>query len=67
MALSFISSENKRPLTLGLAYLMEVQRFSTDWGALFAGLVIVMVPTMVLYAILQRKITSGISIGGIKG
>lgn len=67
MALSFISSESKRTLTLGLAYLMEIQRFSTDWGALFAGLVLVMIPTMVLYALLQRKITSGLNMGGIKG
>lgn len=67
MALSFISSESKRTLTLGLAYLMEIQRFSTDWGALFAGLVMVMIPTMVLYALLQRKITSGLNMGGIKG
>jgi len=67
MALSFISTESKRTLTLGLAYLMEVQRYSTDWGALFAGLVTVMIPSMVLYAVLQRKITSGINMGGLKG
>ncbi|WP_231392096.1 hypothetical protein [Paenibacillus sp. HGH0039] len=41
MALSFITTESKRTLTLGIAYLMEVQRYATDWGALFAGLVIV--------------------------
>ncbi|KIL41375.1 ABC transporter [Gordoniibacillus kamchatkensis] len=67
MALSFISTESKRTLTLGLAYLMEVQRYATDWGALFAGLVIVMVPTMVLYALLQKQITSGLNVGGLKG
>ena len=67
MALSFMTSESKRTLTLGLAYLMEIQRFSTDWGALFAGLVLVMIPTMILYAVLQRKITSGLNMGGIKG
>lgn len=67
MALSFISTESKRTLTLGLAYLMEVQRFATDWGALFAGLVTVMIPTLILYTLLQRKITSGISMGGLKG
>lgn len=54
-------------LTLGLTYLMEVQRFATDWGALFAGLVIVMIPTMAAYALLQRQMTAGISMGGLKG
>ncbi|WP_106766924.1 carbohydrate ABC transporter permease [Paenibacillus faecalis] len=67
MALSFITTETKRTLTLGLAYLMEIQRFSTDWGALFAGLVLVMLPTMLMYALLQRKITAGLNMGGIKG
>ena len=34
---------------------MEVQKFATDWGALFAGLVIVMVPTMVIYSLVHRS------------
>ncbi|MCM3339072.1 carbohydrate ABC transporter permease [Paenibacillus sp. MER TA 81-3] len=67
MALSFITTETKRTLQLGLVYLMEVQRFSTDWGALFAGLVIVMVPTIAAYSLLQRQMTAGISMGGLKG
>jgi len=67
MALSFITTESKRTITLGISYLMEVERYSTDWGALFAGLVIVMIPTMLLYAVLQKKITSGLNMGGLKG
>ncbi|WP_374016583.1 hypothetical protein ABU162_20315 [Paenibacillus thiaminolyticus] len=67
MTLSFLSTETKRTLTLRLTYLMEVQYFATDWGALFAGLVIMMIPTMVAYALLQRQMTAGISMGGLKG
>ncbi|NMO97861.1 carbohydrate ABC transporter permease [Paenibacillus lemnae] len=66
-ALSFITTESKRTLTLGLAYLMEVQRYATDWGALFAGLVVVMVPTLIVYALLQNRITAGLNMGGLKG
>lgn len=66
-ALTFITSESKRTLPIGLVNIMEVQRYSTDWGALFAGLVIVMVPTLLVYAVLQKKITSGLTIGGLKG
>lgn len=54
-------------LPVGLKNLMEVQKFATDWGAMFAGLVIVMVPTMIFYAIVQKKLTSGLSLGGLKG
>ncbi|RJG20550.1 hypothetical protein DQX05_24785 [Paenibacillus thiaminolyticus] len=67
MALLFLLTETKRMLTLGLTYLMVVQCFATDWGALFAGLVIVMIPTMVAYALLQPQMTAGISMGGLKG
>jgi len=66
-ALIVVSSESKRTIPVGLAYLMEVQRYSTDWGALFAGLVIVMIPTIIVYALLQNKITSGLNVGGLKG
>lgn len=37
-----------------MANLFEVQKYATDWGALFAGLVIVMIPTIIIYLIGQR-------------
>lgn len=67
MATVYVTSEEKKTIPLGLANLMEVQRFATDWGALFAGLVIVLVPTIVLYALTQKKLSEGLSLGGLKG
>ena len=52
---------------MGVAALFEVQRYSTDWGALFAALVLVLIPTVVLYAIGQRYLIEGINVGGVKG
>jgi N-acetylglucosamine transport system permease protein len=66
-ALTLLSTENKKTLSLGLANLMEVQRYATDWGALFAGLVIVLLPTILLYAFTQKKLTEGLQMGGLKG
>lgn len=66
-ALVIVVSDAKRTLPVGLAYLMETQRYSTDWGALFAGLVIVMVPTLICYCFLQKKIMAGLNMGGLKG
>ena len=37
-----------------------------NFGVLYAGLVIVMIPTLVLYICVQKKITQGMSIGGMK-
>ncbi|MGG4394907.1 hypothetical protein ABEX25_11475 [Paenibacillus thiaminolyticus] len=67
MALLFLSTETKRTQTLGLTYLMEVQCFATDWGALFAGLVLVMIPTIAAYALLQRQMAAGNSMGRLEG
>lgn len=67
LATVMITSDEKKTIPIGLANLMEVQRFATDWGALFAGLVIVLLPTIVLYALTQRKLTEGLSLGGLKG
>lgn len=59
--------EEKWTLPVGLANLMEQQKFATDWGAMFAGMVIVMLPTMILYTFVQKRLTEGISMGGLKG
>ncbi|WP_404455543.1 carbohydrate ABC transporter permease [Virgibacillus necropolis] len=67
LALVLIQTDAKKTIPVGLANLMEVQRFATDWGALFAALVIVLVPTIVLYALTQKKLTEGMTMGGIKG
>ncbi|MFJ7936125.1 carbohydrate ABC transporter permease [Sporosarcina sp. NPDC096371] len=67
LALVLISSDAKKTIPVGLANLMEVQRFATDWAALFAGLVLVLLPTITLYALTQKKLTEGMSMGGLKG
>lgn len=62
-----LMQEAKWTLPVGLANLMEQQKFATDWGAMFAGMVIVMLPTMILYSLVQKRLTEGISMGGLKG
>lgn len=67
LALTLISTDTKKTLPIGLANLMEVQRYATDWGALFAGLVIVLVPTIIVFVLTQDKLTKGMQLGGLKG
>jgi N-acetylglucosamine transport system permease protein len=66
-ALVLISSERLRTLPLGLANLLMVTHYENDWGALFAGLVMVMIPTVLVYSLLQGQITKGITVGALKG
>ncbi|MGC8862978.1 MAG: carbohydrate ABC transporter permease [Armatimonadota bacterium] len=67
LALVIIATDSLRTLPLGIANLLMVQHYETDWGALFAGLVIVMLPTLVVYFIFQRQITEGLTAGALKG
>jgi N-acetylglucosamine transport system permease protein len=66
MALVLIRSPSKRTLPIGLAYLYQVQKRATDFGALFAALVIVLIPTVLIYLAGQQYLLKGIGAGGLK-
>ncbi|WP_406387394.1 carbohydrate ABC transporter permease [Streptomyces sp. NBC_00887] len=53
-------------LAQGLAMLAINQGYSSDWGALFAGLSIAMLPVIMVYVIFHRRIQSGITAGAVK-
>jgi N-acetylglucosamine transport system permease protein len=67
LALIIITDSNLRTLPLGIANLVMVEHYKTDWGALFAGLVIVMIPSLLVYLFFQRQITEGLTAGALKG
>lgn len=54
-------------LPVGLANLYEIQRYATDWGALFAALVLALIPTVILFIVGQKQLVQGLSVGGVKG
>lgn len=66
-ALVFLNSAAKKTLPLGLASVSMQAQYNTDFGLMFAGLVIVIVPTLFVYILLQRQLTQGITIGALKG
>jgi len=43
------------------------QQYSSDWGALFAGLVIVMLPVMIVYWFFRDRIHETMLAGAVKG
>jgi len=67
LALVLLTEESKKTLPIGLANLFEVQKYATDWGALFAGLMVVLIPTMIIYLFGQKYLLQGIGAGGLKG
>ena len=67
LALVLVSSQENRTLPLGIADLAMTQHYQSDWGALFAGLVIVMLPVLFVYWIFRDKIHETMLAGAIKG
>lgn len=65
--LVFLTSDSLKTLPLGLASISMQAQYKSDFGLLFAGLVIAMLPTLVVYMLLQDKLTKGITIGAVKG
>lgn len=61
---TFIDSDNKRTLSVGLNSL--IGQYTTDWGKLLAGGVLMTLPVVIIFAFLQRYLTQ-IAGGGVKG
>lgn len=59
-------NENNYVLPQGLAALTVSQGYAGDWGALFAGLTIAMLPVLVVYAVFQRQVQAGLTAGALK-
>ncbi len=67
LALVLLTDRRAYTLPLGLAQITQRQQYSADWGALFAALFLIMLPTMAVYALFQRQVSTGLTAGAIKG
>lgn len=63
-ALTFITDEYKRTLTVGI--LDFVGQYTTDWGSLMAASVCICLPVFVLFLILQKQLITGLTRGALK-
>ena len=66
LALTLMPGKNKT-LPVGLINLMAAERAAANYGRLYAGMVIVMLPTLILYVLVQKQLTQGMTTGGVKG
>ena len=67
LPLVLLTSSGKYVLSQGLAFLAHQQRYQSDWSGLFAAIVIVMLPTLIVYTIFQNQIQRGLTVGALKG
>lgn len=61
------SADGPKTLPVGLLNLMQAQQSAAEYGIMYAGLVLVMLPTLILYICVQNKLTQGMTVGGLKG
>jgi N-acetylglucosamine transport system permease protein len=67
LALVLAGDRNIQTLPIGIANLTTQQQYSGDFGAMFAGIVIVMIPVLVVYLIFKDQIQKTMLAGAIKG
>jgi multiple sugar transport system permease protein len=64
VALTLINTTGNAPLTVALNNFIGA--YSVDWQHLFAGSVIATVPVIILFAMIERKVVSGLTAGSVK-
>ena len=67
LAMTIMTDPKMRTLPVGLTNLQQASRGAAEYGRLYAGLVLVMLPTLILYILVQKQLTEGMMVGGDKG
>lgn len=66
LSLTFLNDSGDYPLSVGLYALQGSLQYTGDWVALFAALVVIALPTLVIYLFLSRQIIEGLTMGAVK-
>ena len=56
-----------RTVQIGIRFFLANQERGTNWGALMAGAIIVLLPTLIIFLIANRQLVKGIAMTGLKG
>lgn len=64
-AITLTTGIKSRTLPLTLYYFKT--QFSSDYGAMFAGTIVIILPSIIMYILLQEQVVSGLAAGSVKG
>ena len=67
IAMIFVSGDAKTSVGVGLMNMVNSMSYSGQYGGLFAAVIIVFLPTFILYLFLSDKVINGVTAGGVKG
>lgn len=65
LPLAFLNEPELQPITVAVA--MFQGQWTTEWGMIMASAILGALPILVLFALLHRKLVSGLAATGIKG
>lgn len=65
MAVMFIDEESVK--TIPVAMNSFIKKYDIEWGAMSAGTVLSVIPTMILFAFCQKYLVDGLTQGAVKG
>ena len=64
---TLVTAKDQWTLPAGLLNLMQAQQSAAEYGPMYAGLVLVMLPVLILYICVQKNLNKGMTVGGLKG
>jgi raffinose/stachyose/melibiose transport system permease protein/N-acetylglucosamine transport system permease protein len=66
LALTFLHDNSLYTLSVGIFNLQTSMQYNGNWVALFAGFVLVFIPTLIIFIFLSRQIIEGLTMGAVK-
>jgi raffinose/stachyose/melibiose transport system permease protein len=64
-ALTLTTGHEARTLPVALYYFKSA--FASDYGAMFAAIILISLPSIIVYVTLQKQVISGLAAGSVKG
>ena len=64
-AITFMNDQDSYTVAAGLRQFFT--QYGTDWGAVMAGSTLITLPVMVFFILVQRRLSSGLVAGAVKG
>ena len=66
LALTFMSHKSNFTLSVGIYALQGSLQYTGDWVSLFAGFIVVALPTLIVYMTMSRQVIEGLTMGAVK-
>jgi len=67
LAVLLLNDSAKMTISVGLYFMKAQQGYAANWVGMLAGLIIVLIPSILFFLVFQKQISSGLTAGALKG